>query len=55
MPVTTRYRPGNRVLEIVFVEPLEPFRTVQVHLLEGIVSIDSQALLPWTLTFSVGD
>ena len=55
LPITTRYRPGNRVLEIVFVEPLEPFRTVQVHLLEGIVSIDSQALMPWTLTYSVGD
>lgn len=54
LPVQTRYRPGNRVLEVTFVEPLEPYRTVEVELLDGILSIDAQPLAPWTLTYSVG-
>ena len=54
LSVSTRYRPGNRVLEVMFVEPLEPFRTVRVELLDGILSVDGQPLAPWTLTYSVG-
>ena len=48
------YRRGNRVLEIRFTEPLDPFRTVDVELLEGITATDGAALQPWTLTFSLG-
>jgi hypothetical protein len=51
---TTRYLPGTRVLEIRFVNPLERFRTVTLHLLEGIVGTDKQPLAPWTLTFQTG-
>ena len=42
------------MLDIKFASPLEPFRTVQVTLKNGIVATDGQALAPWTLTFSVG-
>lgn len=51
---TTQYLPGNRVLEIKFMAPLERFRTVTVELFDGIVGSDRQALAPWTLTFQTG-
>lgn len=51
---TTEYRPASRVLEIRFAQPLEPFRTVQVDLLDGIAGTDLQPLAPWTLTFITG-
>ena len=51
---TTTYDPGRRMLEIKFAAPLEPFRTVQVTIKEGMVATDGQPLAPWTLTFSVG-
>jgi hypothetical protein len=51
---TTQYMPGNRVLEIRFAKPLEPFRLVQVQLGEGILGMDQQPLVPWTLTFRTG-
>jgi hypothetical protein len=49
---TTNYLPGNRVLEIRFTQPLEPFRTVRVELSEGIIGTDKQPLKPATITFS---
>jgi hypothetical protein len=51
---TTSYDPGRRMLEIKFSSALEPFRTVQVSLKNGIVATDGQPLGAWTLTFSVG-
>jgi hypothetical protein len=51
---TTTYDPGRRMLEIRFAAPLDPFRTVQVTLKDGIVATDGQMLPAWTLTFSVG-
>ena len=48
------YRRGNRVLEIRFTERLDPFRTVDVELLEGITATGGAALQPWTLTFALG-
>jgi hypothetical protein len=51
---TTQYQPGNRVLEIRLAQPLEPFRAVQVELLEGILGTDEQQLPPWALTFTTG-
>lgn len=53
-PFTHRYRLGNRVLEIRFAEPLAPFRTLRVELLEGIAAFDGAALNGWTLSFSLG-
>jgi hypothetical protein len=52
--LTTQYTPAARVLEIKFVKPLEPFRTVKVMLLEGIIGRDEQPVKPWSLTFAVG-
>jgi hypothetical protein len=49
-----RYRPENRVVEIVFDAPFERFRTVKVSLQEGIKATDAAPLQPWSLTFSVG-
>jgi len=51
---TTQYLPGTRVLEIKFVQPLEPFRPVQIDLVNGIIGTDQQALIPWTLKFETG-
>jgi hypothetical protein len=51
---TTQYLPGTRVLEIRFVQPLEPFRGVQIDLVDGILGTDRQTLTPWTLKFETG-
>jgi hypothetical protein len=51
---TTQYLPGTRVLEVRFSQPLQPFRTVQLDLGEGIVGTDKQELTPWTLKFETG-
>ncbi len=51
---TTVYRPGNRVLEITFTQPLERFRALVVTLDEGILGTDGQALKPWSVSFNVG-
>lgn len=52
--VIVKYDEGRRVMEVRFAAPLEPLRTVQVRLLEGIKGTDAQPLRPWTLTFTVG-
>lgn len=51
---TFQYSGGSRVVELKFAKPLEPFRTVKVELLDGVMGTDGQPLKPWTLTFSVG-
>jgi hypothetical protein len=51
---TTQYLPGTRVLEIRFPQALEPFRGVQIDLVDGILGTDQQTLRPWTLTFETG-
>jgi hypothetical protein len=48
---STQYMPGNRVLELKFVNPLEPLRTVVVDFAEGVLGTDKQPLQPWTLRF----
>jgi hypothetical protein len=50
----TRYNAFSRVLEITFPKRLEPFRTVVVELLDGILGTDGQRLKAWTLTFALG-
>ena len=42
------------MLEIVFEEPLERFRTIRVILGEGIMGTDGLPLKPYTLTFTLG-
>ena len=54
LALKTTYDAANRAIEIRFAAPLEPFRTVVVKLLDGIVAFDGGPLKPWTLTFSVG-
>lgn len=51
---STSYDGGTRALQITFDEPLEPFSTVSVELLEGLTAFDGAPILPWRLTFSVG-
>jgi hypothetical protein len=41
-------------LEIRFASPLEPFRTVEVEILEGVETFEGGPVEPWRLTFSVG-
>jgi Bacterial Ig-like domain len=48
------YNRGTRVLEIVFSEPLERFRTITIQLGEDIIGTDGQPLKPFTLTFTLG-
>jgi hypothetical protein len=52
---TTQYQTPTRVLEIRFAQPLERFRTVQVELPESILGADQQPLVPFKLTFEIGD
>jgi hypothetical protein len=54
IPFTTQYLPGNRVLQITFAAPLEPFSAVRVELGAGILGTDKQPLVPWTLNFQTG-
>jgi hypothetical protein len=53
LALKTSYDAANRAVEIRFAQPLEPFRTVVVRLLDGIVAFDGGPLKPWALTFSV--
>jgi hypothetical protein len=46
------YNVGSRGIELKFVKPLERFQTVKIELLDGIKTIDGEALKPWSLTFS---
>jgi hypothetical protein len=50
----TTYDEGRRVMEIKFSSPPEPFRTIQVQLLQGITGTDGQPLKSFTLTFTTG-
>ena len=51
----TSYDSGARALELKFSKPLGSFRTVTIELLDGIVGFDGVALIPWSLTFTVGN
>ena len=42
------------MLELRFRQPLEPFRTVQVDLLDGIEGTDGAQAKPWALRFTAG-
>lgn len=48
------YNRGTRVLEIVFEEPLERFRTITLRLSDGVLGTDGLPLKPYTLTFTLG-
>ena len=48
------YLGRNRVLQIRFVEELDPYRTLSVDLLDGITASDGVPIKPWTLSFFVG-
>ena len=54
LEITTTYDAAVPALEIAFARPLEPFRTVTVELLPGIVAFDDAPLTPWRATFTVG-
>lgn len=51
---TAEYRGAARVLEVKFLKPLEPFRTVRLTFAEGVQGTDQQPLKPFTLTFALG-
>jgi len=54
LDATLNYNRGTRVLEIVFEEPLERFRTITLMLSDGVLGTDGLALKPYTLTFTLG-
>jgi hypothetical protein len=51
---TATYNDVAHAIEIRFAEPLQRFQQVKVEVTEGIVSLDRQAVKPWTLTFTTG-
>jgi hypothetical protein len=48
------YDAATRALQIRFATPLEPFKTVKVELLDGLLAFDGGTFSPWALTFSLG-
>lgn len=48
------YDAGTRAIELKFVQPFEPFRTLRVELLEGLKAFDGAPVRPTVITFSVG-
>jgi hypothetical protein len=51
----TTYDAGNRAITVRFAQPLEPFRTLRIEIVDTLRSFDGAAARPWSLTFSVGD
>ena len=54
LELAVEYRPGNRVLNVRFAEPLLPYRPVAVTLGAGVETVDGAALVPHTLRFATG-
>jgi hypothetical protein len=50
----TTYDAASRSIALRFAQPLEPFRTVRVEILETLRAFDGGIVKPWTVTFSVG-
>jgi hypothetical protein len=48
------YDGATRALQITFAAPLEPFKTVKVELLDGLLAFDGGTFEPWSLTFLLG-
>jgi hypothetical protein len=48
------YDPALRAVQISFAQPLEPFRSVRIELLPGILAFDGAPVVPWTLAFTAG-
>lgn len=51
----TTYDIATRAIQITFDMPLEPFSTVVIETLEGLTAFDGAPVLPYRLTFSVGN
>ena len=51
---TLRYDGANRAIELRLSEPMQPFRTLRVEILDGLEAFDGAPVTPFTLTFSVG-
>lgn len=54
LELAVEYRPGNRVLNVRFAEPLLPYRLVAVTLGAGVETVAGAALVPHTLRFATG-
>jgi len=52
--VTATYLEGLRVLELRFPDGLARFRVVRVSLTSDILATDGAALVPYTLSFTLG-
>lgn len=52
--VKTTYDGANRAIEIRFAQPLEPFSTVKIEIVEGATAFDGAPITPWSVTFTVG-
>lgn len=53
--VRITYDPGNRSVEIAFVEPLERFRTVTIETLDTLRALDGGLVTPWSFSYSTGN
>jgi hypothetical protein len=54
LEVTAGYDGASRAIQLTFARPLEPYSTVVVEVLEGMVAADGADVLPTRITFSVG-
>jgi hypothetical protein len=55
LPFGVSYDAGSRSIQIKMKEPLAPFRTVRIELLDGVKAFDGASLTPWSVTFSIGN
>jgi hypothetical protein len=51
---TTGYDGASRAIQLTFAAPLEPYSTVVVEVIDGMVAADGATVLPARITFSVG-
>jgi hypothetical protein len=49
----TTYDAPSRAITLRFAQPLEPFRTVRIQLVEGLLAFDGAPVVPWALSFTV--
>ena len=54
LELTVEYRPRNRVLNVMFAEPLLPYRPIEIKLGRGILAPDGASLIPYSLQFATG-
>jgi Big-like domain-containing protein len=53
-PFEINYDIDTRSVQLNLSRPLEPFRTVKIEVLEGVMTFEGAAVEPWSITFTTG-